>query len=543
MHRLKRYTLPIILATLALLSLGAGILAVTVWKPSQEVSAEAQTSLPFTMTRPGVLRLYEPYQESAEVHVEAIAPGDEIVWMALGKGDDVSAWLTDESYDEIIGLSDLETLKAITHESTNVAQSDEVTAAEEIVEEPQSGADPLASNPIDSDMWTALKYGRHSVSMTLKGDELDQVLLAATNGSDPAPTIRLTWATPHSNTLALVAFSLAGVFAFLALGTYAALYRLRPTASKDLDDLDNQHQDREPLELAEAEDKSVAAEVDAVVGAEATSTAKKPRRRPAKAKTETAPVEEVAGDELGSEPVDSEAELADAASDFEAQIAAAKANAREEDRRGRKSAKKTSEDSQAAAEPEASEVTEVALTTEGTPDGVKVAAVEGTLEGVEVAEDVIEPEIEPAPAKASKRKSSAAPRKSTGAKKAQAEQTEAQQTPEPQVQQEPVAESADPVDQDAEAKTEIDATTGGVGVINLATARAGVPFPTRRALREAEKRGVDAVVVGERRFETRTGQIPKIAIEGTENIEDLSWSELMERLGRPANGDAAGKDQ
>ena len=110
MANLKRYTLPIVLAIIALALMVIGILSLTVWKPQQEVIAERSTDQPYTMTREGVLPLY-----ADEVVVRASADGDQRVWLAVGSPQDVAAWLQGESYDEIVGLSTLTDLKATSH--------------------------------------------------------------------------------------------------------------------------------------------------------------------------------------------------------------------------------------------------------------------------------------------------------------------------------------------------------------------------------------------------------------------------------------------
>ena len=76
-------------------------------------------------------------------------------------------------------------------------------------------------------MWTAVKYGTGSVSLVLSGDELDDSILAATDGEGPAPTISLTWETPQPNILSVIAFSLMGVFVLLAIISWAVLFAAR----------------------------------------------------------------------------------------------------------------------------------------------------------------------------------------------------------------------------------------------------------------------------------------------------------------------------
>ncbi len=223
MANLKRYTLPIVLAIIALALMVIGILSLTVWKPQQEVIAERSTDQPYTMTREGVLPLY-----ADEVVVRASADGDQRVWLAVGSPQDVAAWLQGESYDEIVGLSTLTDLKATSHiVETPVDESQQSGETEEEVVEEDAEESESQKNPLASDMWTAVKYGTGSVSLVLSGDELDDSILAATDGEGPAPTISLTWETPQPNILSVIAFSLMGVFVLLAIISWAVLFAAR----------------------------------------------------------------------------------------------------------------------------------------------------------------------------------------------------------------------------------------------------------------------------------------------------------------------------
>lgn len=438
MEKLKRYTLPIVLGALALIALVVGILAVTVWKPSQEVSAQRETTQPFIATREGVLRLYEPYQESGSVRVEATAPEDQTIWIALGSAEDVRAWLADDPYDEIVGLESLETLKTVLHEGVETPQSDEQETTGTAEETPQSGEDITPSeNPIDSDMWTALKYGRGTVSMTLTADELDQMLLAATDGVSPAPTIKLTWDTPQPNVLAMISFPMAAALAVLSLGTFIALFRSR---SK----------------------KFIVAEAAAPALVEPASDDREPS-------PDYAPKELELGEEtpLEESPVEERVARAD-------EIPAVEIDAQEE----------------------ALEVDEMPIESSTVP--------EGTIEAVSDEESA---------------------------------------EPEPQDETEVV----DEVDVESPQEiSEVEEETSGVeetvstdsGMISLSSLNAGLSFPTRRALREAEKRGVDALVVGDRRFATKTGQIPKISLDDVNGAKSessgptLSWRQLLDRANK-----------
>ena len=236
MSNAKRYSVPIVLGIIAVALAAVGALALTVWRPAQQVSATHDSTEPFAMTRAGVFPLY-----ADSVKINATAEPDQDVWLAVGSPEDITAWLQDEPYEEVVGLLDLQTLKTIPHEVETNPQSGEAQSGRdaESVEEPQSGTQ--AVSPISSDMWVAENYGRGSVSLTLSGDDMGLSILAATDGVGPAPTLTLTWQTPQSNLLAVASFSGAAIAALMALViavSLAGAARRRASRSEVLRTLD-----------------------------------------------------------------------------------------------------------------------------------------------------------------------------------------------------------------------------------------------------------------------------------------------------------------
>lgn len=236
MSKAKRYSVPIVLGIIAVALLAVGALALTVWRPAQQVSATHDSTEPFAMTRAGVFPLY-----ADSVKINATAEPDQDVWLAVGSPEDIMAWLQDEPYEEVVGLLDLQTLKTIPHGVETNPQSGEAQSGRdaESVEEPQSGAQ--AVRPISSDMWVAENYGRGSVSLTLSGDDMGLSILAATDGVGPAPTLTLTWQTPQSNLLAVASFSGAAIAALMAVViavSLAGVARRRASRSEVLRTLD-----------------------------------------------------------------------------------------------------------------------------------------------------------------------------------------------------------------------------------------------------------------------------------------------------------------
>ena len=228
--------MPIVLGIIAVALLAVGALALTVWRPAQQVSATHNPTEPFAMTRAGVFPLY-----ADSVRINVTAEPDQDVWLAVGSPEDITAWLQDEPYEEIVGLLDLQTLKTIPHGVEANPQSGEAQSGRgaESVEEPQSGAQ--AASPISSDMWVAENYGRGSVSLTLSGDDMGLSILAATDGVGPAPTLTLTWQTPQSNLLAVASFigaAIATIMALIIAVSLAGAARRRASRSEALRTLD-----------------------------------------------------------------------------------------------------------------------------------------------------------------------------------------------------------------------------------------------------------------------------------------------------------------
>ena len=272
MSKAKRYSVPIVLGIIAVALLAVGALALTVWRPAQQVSATHNPTEPFAMTRAGVFPLY-----ADSVRINVTAEPDQDVWLAVGSPEDITAWLQDEPYEEIVGLLDLQTLKTIPHGVEANPQSGEAQSGRgaESVEEPQSGAQ--AASPISSDMWVAENYGRGSVSLTLSGDDMGLSILAATDGVGPAPTLTLTWQTPQSNLLAVASFigaAIATIMALIIAVSLAGAARRRASRSEALRTLD-ERASTDTAEIATLPELSTTDHVESTnaISVEATETA------------------------------------------------------------------------------------------------------------------------------------------------------------------------------------------------------------------------------------------------------------------------------
>lgn len=457
MGNTRRYAIPIILWVVAAALLVVGVLSVTVWKPQQEVFAERSSEQPYSMTRPGVLPLY-----ADKVEVRATGEPEQIVWLVLGSPDDVTAWLASEPYDEVVGLSDIETLKAITHAPETQEGADEDAEAEEADKDAESADEDAEEtdeaeeeeppgNPLESDMWTAMKYGVGTVSMVVEGDDLDKSIIAATDGESPSPTLSLRWETPQNNLLALISFTSALAMALLAAamtGITAYSQRKRKAAT-----VPGAVEPTVTTKTVEADDH-VAEEPEVAVlaaeeGPEVTEEALEAAEEAPAAVEEVVPPVETEHAEFAPTPPPAP----EPATPVTAQ------------------------------EPEA-------------PEPAEVAEVQETVETAEVPE---------APAG----------RRSVFGR-----------APEPAA--EPTAEPARPAAPARAEEVVTETVTTESGMMNLAALQAGGAFPSRRALREARERGVDALIVGDRQYpvDPRSG----LPVEPKEADRAQTWTAAVESI-------------
>ena len=92
----------------------------------------------------------------------------------------------------------------------------------------------------------------------------------------------------------------------------------------------------------------------------------------------------------------------------------------------------------------------------------------------------------------------------------------------------------EPVVEEPSVGESVETVTTESGMLNLAALQGGGAFPTRRAMREAQKRGIDALVVEGRRFPTRrslaeAGSSAPEDVLKKRSVRGLGWEELLER--------------
>jgi len=179
-----RRTLSVALIVLGAIAVLAAIASATIWRPTDTatLSLPSRPDTPVVVSDAGVLDAVGP-----DVRIEAKAGGDNPVVLAVGRTADVDAWVGTAAHTRITGLTSWEQLKV----------SD--VAAEGSTEQPTEGAtaepaQPAAlPNPAGSDLWVVQQTGTGSAQLDWADRDGRWSLLAATDGTAPAPEVSMTW--------------------------------------------------------------------------------------------------------------------------------------------------------------------------------------------------------------------------------------------------------------------------------------------------------------------------------------------------------------
>lgn len=218
----KPRVLSIVLIVLGLLAVILAVASATIWRPSQTAVATLKpaATTAYVVTGDGVLNMVD-----STVTITAKAKdANSTVTLALARSEDAQAWLANDPYTEVTGLSSWESLSgrtitercnvkasaAPTAKATGTAASTaKATATASAKATATSTAKASASPTPDakgcikavaskaslngSDMWVTSKTGKGSVSITYDPSSSNYVVLAATDGKQAAPTFSLSW--------------------------------------------------------------------------------------------------------------------------------------------------------------------------------------------------------------------------------------------------------------------------------------------------------------------------------------------------------------
>ena len=226
MDQLRRFSGAAAACAVAVIAAIVAVLALTVWKPTQQISATVTPQQPVVITREGLFQL-----EGGEVTVTAASASGKQVTMALGTAADVRAWVSDLSYAEITGISaNRENLLTEGHDSATSSPSPSPSPSSEAPQNPDQNAQPSPSpsatptlSAAGGDMWLDEVTAPSTATMTLRDVAAGRSLVITSDGTTPSDlTVTMTWQTPHANVLAIT----AGFITFICLLIAAALVGL-----------------------------------------------------------------------------------------------------------------------------------------------------------------------------------------------------------------------------------------------------------------------------------------------------------------------------
>ena len=231
MELFKRYVAASSMGVVALVCVLVGLLGVTVLRPPTHQVSSVVSPTDLIMTRGNVLSIVKD-----DVTVTVTSKSGAPVTLTVGTTQDVKGWIGDAAYTEVIGVeSDRTKLKAESHDAIGPSRVPSPTPAQSGAQSGvQSGAQPLAEPSsadlvqqlASSDMWFKQASGEGTVSLDLENVPSGRSALAASAAGPDDLTLTLTWKVEQTNTLAIIAFLAACVFALIALALFLTRWQL-----------------------------------------------------------------------------------------------------------------------------------------------------------------------------------------------------------------------------------------------------------------------------------------------------------------------------
>ena len=456
MELFKRYVAASSMGVVALVCVLVGLLGVTVLRPPTHQVSSVVSATDLIMTRGNVLSIVKD-----DVTVTATSKSGAPVTLSIGTTQDVKGGIGDAAYTEVIGVeSDRTKLKAESHDAIGPSRVPSPTPAQSGAQSGvQSGAQPLAEPSsadlvqqlASSDMWFKQASGEGTVSLDLENVPSGRSALAASAAGPGDLTLTLTWKVEQTNTLAIIAFLAACVFALIALALFLTrwqLLRLRKIREARIEE-------RRKADSLETSSINSAAVAERVAAARDSAPAHAPVEEPPAADEATVS-NDSSTDAAAAMPVEEKAQWGAAVYTPAADESAENAPAEEEGADG------ASSEEEAAGEAAPSETDDA---TEAAHSSDEAASNEPASN--EVPQDDYVPD----------------PLKDTFERRGRH------------------GLDNGPIDQDPPERATTD-----TGVIDLSGIRGGRTLPSRRALREARNNGEQTVVVDGQEF--NTGLIP-----------------------------------
>ena len=152
---------------IGLVMIALAVASATLWRPPETVTASlsADPEAPLLVTDPGVLDLLDE-----DVVIRATTQDGAPVVLVVGRTQDVTGWVGESAHVRVTGLASWDELAASDPEGEGEAPS-----------------------PAGSDMWLAEAAGEGEAALEWSADEGRHSLLAATDGTAPAPQLELSW--------------------------------------------------------------------------------------------------------------------------------------------------------------------------------------------------------------------------------------------------------------------------------------------------------------------------------------------------------------
>ena len=452
MELFKRYVAATSMGVVALVCVLVGLLGVTVLRPPTHQVSSVVSSTDLIMTRGNVLSIVKD-----DVTVTATSKSGAPVTLSIGTTQDVKGWIGDAAYTEVIGVeSDRTKLKAESHDAIGPSRVPSPTPAQPGAQSGvQSGAQPLAEPSsadlvqqlASSDMWFKQASGEGTVSLELENVPSGRSALAASAAGPNDLTLTLTWKVEQTNTLAIIAFLAACIFALIALALFLTrwqLLRLRKIREARIEE-------RRKADSLETSSINSAAVAERIAAAREAAPA-------AVVASESAKADEPSVEESEQREADADDQYADNAPTWGAAAFASGKNEAEDDEAPVAEADETVAEDSAKDEP---------------TDEAPVEPAEASDDNAEQAQPTVDTSEEYVP--------------------------------------DPLTDTFErrgrhgldngPIDQDPPERATTD-----TGVIDLSGIRGGRTLPSRRALREARNNGEQVVVVDGQEF--NTGLIP-----------------------------------
>ena len=464
MELFKRYVAASSMGVVALVCVLVGLLGVTVLRPPTHQVSSVVSATDLIMTRGNVLSIVKD-----DVTVTATSKSGAPVTLSIGTTQDVKGWIGDAAYTEVIGVeSDRTKLKAESHAAVSTGQTTPAAPSTPAQSGAQSGvqsgaqplADPTSADLVtqlaSSDMWFKQASGEGTVSLDLENVPSGRSALAASAAGPDDLTLTLTWKVEQTNTLAIIAFLAACVFALIALALFLTrwqLLRLRKIREARIEE-------RRKADSLETSSINSAAVAERVAAARDSAPAPAPVEEPPAADEATVP-NDSSTDAAEAMPVEEKAQwgavVYTPAADESAENAPAENAPAEEE-----TADGASSEEEAAGEAAPSEN-------------------DGATEAVDSSDE------------------------------AASNEAASNEVPQDDYVPDPLTDTFErrgrhgldngPIDQDPPERATTD-----TGVIDLSGIRGGRTLPSRRALREARNNGEQTVVVDGQEF--NTGLIP-----------------------------------